>query len=210
MEVDTSRADTLKKLELAYAQFSPNWSNHVRESVAKDLYVLRAFPTSARGRELWAQINNDGKSCNHHNAVLVLSANAPNMSESREQWRAHVRDNARSNFLSAQTLAWNELAAQLGVNDQEAKRPREQKTPQVQQPVPEAKEEEANIVRPRANPAGGTFEAYASNTDLDWNGGAQRRTIYCGLGRKPPGSKYGNRAECLRKGFMVGRSKIHT
>jgi hypothetical protein len=36
------------------------------------------------------------------------------------------------------------------------------------------------------------------------------KSIYCGLGRKPPGSAYGNRLQCMRKGWALGSRHIRT
>jgi len=73
-------------------------------------------------------------------------------------------------------------------------------------PVEEREEAEVKTAAPS-----GVRPVFEEPIDA-FGGGEQYKTLYCGLdpSKKPPGSIWGNRLQCLRKGYAIGSGHIRS
>lgn len=227
--LNASQTRTLYRLETALRGMSLR--PELKKRIARDLAIMQERPESTYGKRLWAKQMSFSKLVGFEAATPdadVQNMRQRDLQTARESMRGYVP-------------TWDELFARAGLalpsnpegnlpaqratpaRNQGARPPRGQQEPPMSEQAPAAGRNQRvaqSPVAPRRAPAGGDnegapqplYNAYTVNEDLDWTGGEQIRSIYCGLDpdKLPPGAVFGNRLQCLRKGVMRGRGLVHT
>jgi len=201
----------LRQLTRAFIELKPNWSQPVQNHIENDLQHMRELRQDKTTQHLWYSVI---PRVTYTAAVSSLSIQPQELKDLRTA--AFRRFNQVYSEQSG-NLTWGRLENEIKSFPD---LPEERKSPiarnpqgGIAAPPPPVRAAPPPPVRAaplRAPAAVAGLNAYQDQGDLDYNGGEQIRSLYCGLGQKPPGWQYGNRLQCLRKGFAVGRRKIST
>jgi len=195
----------LRQLTRAFVDLKSNWSQPVQNHIKDDLQRMRELQPDDTTQHLW-----------HSVMPRVTYTAAVSSLRIQPQELKDVRTAAFRKFNQVYSeqggdLTWARLENEIKSFPD---LPEERKSPiarnpqgGIAAPPPPIRVAPIRAVPP---PAAAGLNAYQDQGDLDYNGGEQIRSLYCGLGQKPPGWQYGNRLQCLRKGFAVGRRKIST
>lgn len=224
----------IRELEAAYPTLE--YDDETAHEIAYALYTMRFEPHSKRGKELWAQDSElvtwsaeapDAKAIDPRARAFadfrdILTEDIPDWDElfTRAGIRGQRTQGNQNN--NASVVVPNQNNAVRQQNSIMRQQSSNSVVPVANQNT-QVNAVQTNTSRPqgrgRSNqgstaPAprarGPLYNAYTTNDDLNWTGGEQLRTIFCGLDpdKKPPWAVWGNRYQCLQKGYMLRKGKV--